>query len=286
MAVIDFHTHVFPEAVAADRQPYLDTDPAFRSLYADPKARIATADGLVEAMDRAGIERSVMCGFGWSAPELCVRGNDAILEAVARYPDRLAGLGTVAPGPDPEEAVRELRRIRSAGLLGLGELRPDAQGWLGEHRGAFDVLAAEIVAENALVLLHASEPVGHRYAGKEGASPGALEPLLERLRGAPTVLAHAGGGLPFYAYMPEVAELLRDVYVDTAALPFLYRPAVLDALAAAHGADRLLFGTDYPLMEQERTLRYVDESGLNAGDKERLLGGNAEALLARVAGGE
>ena len=285
MAVIDFHTHVFPDAVVSDRQPYLDADPAFRSLYANPNARIATADTLVEAMDRAGIDRSVVCAFGWSTLDFCIRGNDAIIEAVRRHPQRLIGLGTVAPSADPEGEIAELRRIRSAGLLGLGELRPDAQGWLGEHRETFDRLATELLSEGVPVLLHASEPVGHAYPGKERASPAALQPLLDRLKGVPTILAHAGGGFPFYAYMPEVADLLSDVYVDTAALPFLYRPSVLDALAAAHGPDRLLFGTDYPLMEQERVLRYVDGSGLGAEEKQKLLGGNADALLTSLGHG-
>ncbi len=282
MPIIDFHTHVFSDAVATERQRYLDADPTFRSLYANPAAQIATADTLVEAMDRAGIDRSVVCGFGWSTPDLCNRGNDAIIDAIQRYPERLVGLGTVAPGPEPDGVSTELRRIRSAGLLGLGELRPDGQGWLIEHQEAFGRLAAELRSDGIPVLLHASEPVGHTYPGKERATPSTLQPLLERLTGVPTILAHAGGGFPFYAYMPEVADLLSDVYVDTAALPFLYQPSVLDALVAAHGPGRLLFGTDFPLMDQGRVIEYVHRSGLGAEEKERLLGGNAQDLLQRL----
>ncbi|MDP7618700.1 MAG: amidohydrolase family protein [Dehalococcoidia bacterium] len=283
MMVIDFHTHLFSDAVASDRQHYLDADPAFRSVYSNPESRITTADQLVEAMDRAGINRSVVCGFGWETPGFCERENDAIIEAVQRHPDRLVGLGTVSGDRNPDSTAKEIRRIRDAGLLGLGELRPDALGWLDDPIYGFDRIATQLRENQMILLMHTSEPVGHAYPGKERATPERLAPLLKHLSGVPTILAHAGGGLPFYAYMPEVADALTDVYVDTAALPYLYHPSVLDALVAAHGPDRLLFGTDFPLMEPERVLRYVDESNLNADDKARLLGGNAAALLALIA---
>ncbi len=283
MTVIDFHTHVFSDAVASDRQSYVDADPAFRSIYSNPESRIVTADQLVEAMDRAAIDRSVVCGFGWAAPALCERGNDAIIDAVQRHPDRLVGLGTVALGEDAHSTVKEIRRIRAAGLLGLGELRPDAQGWSDDPVHGFSGMATELRDSQMILLMHASEPVGHAYPGKEHATPERLAPLLDYLKGVPTILAHAGGGLPFYAYMPEVADALTDVYVDTAALPYLYRPSVLDALVVAHGPDRILFGTDFPLMEPERVLAYVDESNLGTDERAKLLGGNAEALLSLVA---
>ena len=282
MAVIDFHTHVFSDAVATYRKPYLDADPVFRSIYSDPDARIATADQLIEVMDRAGIDRSVVCGFGWTALSRCVEGNDAIIEAVRRYPARLIGLGTVSPGSDLESTIAEIRRIEESGLSGLGELRPDTQGWMDLAANDVDRIADALREREMLLLLHASEPIGHSYAGKDGATPERLSPFLRRLKGVPTVLAHAGGGIPFYAYMPEVAEDLADVYVDTAALPYLYRPSVLDGLVAAHGEDRMLFGTDFPLMEPERVLRYIDDSGLSEVQKTKLLGENAEALLTRV----
>jgi predicted TIM-barrel fold metal-dependent hydrolase len=282
MAVIDFHTHVFSDAVATDRQYYVDADPIFRDLYSDEKASIATVDQLIGAMDQSGIERSVVCGFGWSTHSLCVEGNDAVIDAVGRYPDRLIGLGTVVPGPDTNSLIAEIRRIKTAGLFGLGELRPDGQGWLELQSETLSKISAEVRAQKFMLLFHTSEPLGHSYAGKERTTPERLAHFLQALKGIPTVLAHAGGGYPFYAYMPEVAEDLADVYVDTAALPFLYGPMVLDALVAAHGPDRILFGTDFPLVDHDRALRYIDDSGLNPDHKAKLIGGNAEALLSRL----
>ena len=89
-------------------------------------------------------------------------------------------------------------------------------------------------------MLHASEPVGHRYPGKGTATPDRLLQVYRALPDLPVVLAHWGGGLPFYELMPEVAALTRNVVYDTAASTYLYRPAVfrtvLDVVGGRAGA--------------------------------------------------
>ena len=66
-----------------------------------------------------------------------------------------------------------------------------------------------------------SEPVGHAYAGKGDTFPGELLAMAQRFPNARIVGAHWGGGLPFYAHMPEVREALANVWFDSAASPFL-----------------------------------------------------------------
>jgi predicted TIM-barrel fold metal-dependent hydrolase len=92
------------------------------------------------------------------------------------------------------------------------------------------------------------------------------------------VAAHLGGGLPLYAHMPEVRELCRRVWFDTAALPHLYRPSALRAVATLVGADRLLLGTDFPLLGLARYRRALDEAGLDETERELVLGGSAAAV--------
>ena len=93
------------------------------------------------------------------------------------------------------------------------------------------------------------------------------------------VLAHLGGGLPFYEAMPEVAEALANVWYDTAALPYLYRPSAVAAVASLAGANSILFGTDYPLLSHRRVLDYIRAAGLEPAETNSILGGNAAALL-------
>ena len=67
--------------------------------------------------------------------------------------------------------------------------------------------------------------------------------LVAMASGVRLVLAHWGGGLPFYALMPEVAESLSDVYFDTAASPFLYDAKVFETAASIVGPGHIMAAT-------------------------------------------
>ena len=129
------------------------------------------------------------------------------------------------------------------------------------------------------VVVHSSEPVGHQYPGKGFTTPDKLYRLIENFRDNTIICAHWGGGLPFYALMPEVPEVLKNVYFDMAASPFLYEPGVVSTVADLVGADKILFGTDFPLIQPQRLLRYLEEAGLEPKAREAILHGNAARLL-------
>ena len=279
---IDAHTHVFADAVAKDRNSYLQADATFREMYADPSARAIGADDLVGAMDQAGIAGGIACGFGWVDAGLCREGNDAIIVAARRYPDRIAGFGTVALADAAADPLEEIDRLADAGIHGLGELRPDTQGLLDAPGAQLDSLAERLRGHGMGLLLHASEPLGRAYPGKGSATPERLYPLLLRLAGIPIILAHAGGGLPFYSQLLGAEEAFADVYVDTAAMPYLYNSAAIRALIHNIGIERLLFATDYPLMPHERVIDYLGKAGLSDPEIERIAWRNAEEFLDRI----
>jgi uncharacterized protein len=93
------------------------------------------------------------------------------------------------------------------------------------------------------------------------------------------ICGHWGGGLPFYELMPEVRAATRNVWYDTAASPYLYDPRIYAAAKLLVGAEKLLFGSDYPLLRIRRCARQVEESGLPTQDLDAILGGNAARLL-------
>ena len=174
--IIDFHTHVFPPWVKENRHDYLKRDPCFAQLYSSPKAKIATAEEVIASMDQIGVDISVILNIGWTSQEICAMTNDYILEAVARYPDRLVGFCTIQPRAG-EAAVKELERCARGGARGIGEMRPDDQGFdLGDKELMRPFVE---VAEryHLLFLTHASEPVGHQYPGKGIVTPGILYPV-------------------------------------------------------------------------------------------------------------
>ena len=93
------------------------------------------------------------------------------------------------------------------------------------------------------------------------------------------VCAHWGGGLPFYALMPEVGATLANVCYDTAATQYLYRPDVFEVVARIVGADHILFGSDFPLLRQRRALEHLRSAHLDASVESDVLAGNAVRLL-------
>ncbi len=276
--IIDAHTHIFPPRMRDHREDYVGRDPLFERLYAKPNAKIASCDDLMSKMDEEGIDRAVILNANWTNPEMCRETNDYIMESVARYPRRLVGFCSLPPKAGDATLV-ELERCIDGGIKGIGELRPDIQGIeRGDEPVIDDVL--ELAKRRNLVLnIHASEPVGHEYIGKGVATPDKLYRFILRFPELIIVLAHWGGGLPFYALMPEVAEAMKNVYVDCSASPYLYRPEIFNHVAELIGAEKILFGSDYPLMPPSRIIKQLRPLGLDKEIEDMILSGNAARLF-------
>ena len=233
---------------------------------------MATADEAVAQMDAAGVDSSVIFGFSFKDQGLCRMINDYVLEAVREYPGRLAGLACVSP--DGQGAVAELERCLDAGLHGCGELMPDGQGfgeaWVGAGGGAgvggpgarsragFAAVARCLEERDLPLLMHANEPVGHHYPGKGSFTPEACFAMAQAHPGLTIVLAHMGGGLFLYELMPEVRRTLARVYYDTSAVPHLYGPEVYALAVSSAGHEKMIFGSDYPLLPPGRYSEGLD----------------------------
>ena len=121
--------------------------------------------------------------------------------------------------------------------------------------------------------------MGHRYAGKAGG----LSPadLIAVAGAAPTVTmvgAHLGAGASFYLAIPEVRAAVPNLLFDTAAASLLYEPASVARLVEAAGAERVLFGSDFPLRRPGAELRQA-LAGLAAAPAEAVAGENARRRL-------
>ena len=276
--IIDFHTHVFPPEIRNRREGLLPRDATLATLYASPAARMASTEELVATMDGSGIDISVIMGIGWNDPELCRIANDYTIESVRRFPLRLRGFCSVNPSWG-QEAIAEVERCARAGLLGIGELHPDTQGFDLGDRVSMAPLVEAATRLGMPILTHASEPVGHQYAGKGHTTPDVICRFVDNFPQATLICAHWGGGLPFYALMPEVSATLENVFFDTAASPFLYRPDVFPVVTSLVGGDRILLGTDYPLIDQRRIIRQVTDAPLSDEAKEGILYANAARIL-------
>jgi len=276
--IIDFHTHVFPSLFRSNRGSCFPGEPAFESIYGAPGTRLIGVSELLQAMDAQGVHRSVAFGFPWERRDHYRRHNDYILEAVHRHSDRITGFCCFSPlAPEgPAEAERCLR----AGLAGVGELAVYGAGISRRTVGALKEVMAVCAGHDAPFLLHTNEPVGHRYPGK---APMTLRQVYDFLKAYPSnriVLAHWGGGLFFYALMKkEVRDVLKNTWFDTAASPFLYTTDVYRIAFDIVGPERILFGSDYPLLPPERYFKEMAASGISDRSAALIKGINAAGLL-------
>lgn len=270
--IVDAHVHIFPPEIIRDREAYLARDAWFGLLYSDPRARMVTAEEVLQEMGRCGVATSIVFGFAFADQGLCRLANDYVLEAVKAHPGRLAGLACVSP--EAPGATEEAERCLDAGLSGCGELVPRERG----IEGGWDDLAVCLAERNAPLLLHANEPVGHEYPGK-GRFP--LEMYAGFVGAHPNltvVLAHMGGGLLFYELMPEVRRTFARVYYDTAAVPYLYDARLYPVGISCVGMEKIILGSDFPLLSPARYFDGMKELGPEARDA--VLGNNARKVFA------
>src|SRR5437870_7996587 len=164
-------------------------------------------------------------------------------------------------------------------MIGVGELMPHGQGYKLSDISLLTPLMEVVRQHRLLVLSHCSEPIGHIYPGKGDVS---LQDIVTFLTAFPDVYfiaAHWGGGLPFYSLMPEIQRITANVWYDTAATVYLYRNTIFSVVATLVGADRILFASDYGLLQQRRIIDHIRQSGLDAEACDKILGKNAQRLL-------
>ena len=276
--IVDAHCHILPPSFPERRRELAARDATFAAILAAPSARIADAPALLDAMTRDGVDHAVVMGMGWTDYQVAVEANDYIIEVAAAHPAQITGFASVNPAWG-DAAVDEAQRCAAAGLRGIGELHPDTQGLDITDAAAMAPLMDAARSLNLPLLLHCSEPVGHNYPGKGKTTPDKVWRLIENFPNNTIICAHWGGGLPFYALMPEVGASLSNVYFDSAASPFLYRPGIYPAAASLVGAGRILFASDYPLMSPSRPMTEISSEPLTQHDRRRILGENAASLL-------
>ncbi len=276
--IIDFHTHIFPREIRGAREKFFDREPDFRSIYSHPGSRLSGMEELIGAMDEEGVDKSVIFGFPWRSMDHVMRNNDYIIEAVQRYRGSLIGFCTFYL--PVEGAERELERCLDAGLSGVGEL-----AFYSSTIGEDTVHALTPIAEMAQnfdvpLLLHTNEPVGHSYPGKAPMTVHDIYRVPQCFPNNKIILAHWGGGILFYHLMKkEVKSVLQNTWFDTAASPYLYDSMIYAIAAEILGPNKILFGSDFPLLKPSRYFREMREAGLPPEDMKKICGENAASLL-------
>lgn len=255
------HAHVFPDNVAPAALGVMGRKDLGVSSYYD-----GTVAGLIDAMDRAGVDRSLVAPVATKASQVCSI-NDWVMQLDRT---RIIPFGSMHPDcPDP---AGEMARLVGAGIKGF-KLHSQNQDFSPEDPRMVPIYEAAIDA-GLIVLFHAGGfPLAHGFEAR----PIHFARMLDEYPGLRCILAHMGS----YLYWDEVREHLlgRDVYLDTAYVPRNLPDAEFVALMRDHGVERVLFGSDGPWTEVAAELAHIRTLGLTPAEERAILSENALRLL-------
>lgn len=258
--IIDIHTHAWPEKVSQRARESLET------LFGEKMACDPTAGNLLKYMDKNGIDTSVICSVA-TRPEQVPAINDWLFGIRS---DRLKVF--CAFHPKYGKWKEELKRIRDSGD-GI-KLQPEFQDFYADDEDIFP--AYEEMEKHGLpVLFHCGEELSGTMLVRS--SPSRIINVKDKFKDLKVIGAHFGG----FRLWDEVKKHLlgKDIYLDTSFFfGFLPKQDVRELLLS-HRPDRLLFGTDFPLVDQKKDLDYLNELDIDAELKERILFSNAGSLL-------
>jgi predicted TIM-barrel fold metal-dependent hydrolase len=278
-------------------------------------------EGRIAAMDAAGVDVQVLSLTSpgveqldaAEAVALASRANDALAEAVRRYPGRFAGFAAL-PTAAPEAAAEELGRVvEEHGFLGALVNGHSRGRYLDDP--FFRPILKRAESLGVPIYLHPTPPprpvIEASYTG--GFAPGVAEGLaaaawgwhvetathvlrlilggtFDRFPGLQVVVGHLGEGLPFFlprlelALPREITKLDRSVgdylreNVHYTFGGFNWPQAFLDLLLQV-GAERIMFSTDHPYASMGEARAFLDRLPVSPADRERIAHGNAERLL-------
>lgn len=261
--IIDVHTHTFPDALAARAVA------ALSATAGVPAHTDGTNAGLRASMARAGIDLSVIMPIATKPAQ--VRAINAWAAEVNAVNDGLLAFGTLHPAQEDWRA--EIDHLVADGIPGI-KLHPDYQKFFVDDP-ALVPLFQGLADAGRLVLLHAGVDIG--LPPPVHCPPDRLARLLDAVPELTVIAAHMGA----YAQWDEVEQHLlgREVYLDTSYSLADLGPARMTALIQAHGAEKVLFGTDSPWTDQAAEVAAIRDLPLTDEEKRTVLGENARRLL-------
>ena len=270
--IIDFHTHVFPDALAPRAIAQLTINAAASGYTPLTDGTVA---GLLESMSRAGISRSVICNIATN-PRQMKKVNDFAISL--REDPRLIPLGSVNPEATAEEIKAELDRLKAAGIPGI-KIHPDYMK-VEIDSTAFTPIFTACEERNLFVITHAGfDPVEPNHVH---CTPDMVLRVMDRHPDLKLVVAHAGG----FDREREVLDKLcgAPVWLDTSLCAIRRaRSAEWGALCAdilrKHDPARVLFATDTPWSDPAAEIAFVRSLGLSDEITDGILGGNAQRLI-------
>ena len=288
--MIDAHTHCFPPEISKDVQAWAKqyNELHWLQLVAPEGKKSlqgwASIDTTLKSMDRAGVEKSILLGWYWEHKATCIRQNELIHAWLEQAPDRFIGFASIHPKADP---IDQLERAKAMGFRGVGELHPRLQQY-SEHKFEWQALAEWCSRELWPINLHVTEGLNHSHDAYIHTPFDDYLELAIRFPDLKIILAHWGGGIPFFEQNPKIKAALKNVYYDTAASPLIYSMDIFENMLNLVGAEKLIFGSDFPLClfpkmsnepNVENFIQAIETLGLSEESRAALLKNTISSVL-------
>lgn len=263
--LIDFHTHAFPDKIAARAIASL----AARAKYV-PETN-GTVASLLTKMNDWGVDRAVVCNIATNVKQQ-TNVNDFAMQTKTDHGDRLIPLGSVHP--EAPNIAEEIERIHKAGLPGL-KLHPDYM-----ERSFSDPLYGPILDTAAqlgmFVIIHAGFDVVSPE--KIHATPEDILTVIRRHPKLKLICAHYGNNCLWDSVEMKLAG--QNIWIDTSmGCKEGLSPAQAKRILQKHDSDRILFGSDAPWCDARQNANYLKGLGLSPALLDKIFYQNAEALL-------
>lgn len=261
MKIIDTHAHIYPDKIA------LKAAKSIGDFYKIPMNLDGTVSSLLRAGEEAGVSRYLVHSVAvtWERAHSI---NDFIAASVAQHPDKFVGFGSMHP--DHPEMEKELDRMKALGLKGV-KLHPDFQHFMLDDENAIRLFAA--MAERDLPLLVHTGDARYPYS-----QPERMARALDRVPGLTAICAHLGG----WSVWNDAWKLLagrKNVYVDCCSSLYALQPEEAAAIIHRYGADRVFFGTDYPMWTPKEEVARFMALPLTDEEREMILHRNFERFM-------
>lgn len=258
--VVDFHVHAFADKIAVKAAENL------RDYYHMPLVGDGKFDTILTRAKQSKIDKLVIHAVATKATQTTTI-NDYVSAIAKKYPDHIIGFGTIHR--DFDEYKNEIGRIKQLGLCGI-KLHTVFQNFnIDDDKMMF--IYEEIVKNDLPILFH----MGDRKV--DLASPKRLARVLDKFPQMRAVAAHMGGVFEWEESMEYLVG--RDVYFDTSSTLFEIGDQRFLKMLRAHGDDKVMFGTDYPLSDYEHEFERINRLELTQQEKDNIFYKNAYKFL-------
>ena len=262
--IIDTHVHIFPDPIAEKASRSISK---FYGIDMSADGRLST---LLSMEAEAGVDRIVLCSAATTARQT-QSINDFTSDTVKAHPGLLYGLG--AMHQDYEDKADEAARILSLGLKGV-KIHPDIQGVAINDR-RFDELYEAMQALDMPLLAHTGDARYHN------SNPAEVLDVLGRFPKLTLIGAHLG----CWSMWTEGVKSLAghdQVFVDCSSSLYALEPEQVRSIIRSYGADRVMFGSDFPMWKPAQELERLGRVGLTSEEMDWVLYKTAQHVLGIV----